>query len=125
MEPSIKQLLWHKMRGDLAAYVPETASHSLLMCCACGLPAERVLRSRTYYSPAGTEGRSGTRSGRSGHPANTRAGNLLLCRKPLLYRGSKLYDDGCNSWKGRSYDKPITKILTQVAKKWTGVHKND
>jgi hypothetical protein len=42
MEPSIKELLWHKMRSDLANYVPDVAGNQLLMCCACGrfLPQE-------------------------------------------------------------------------------------
>ena len=35
-------------------------------------------------------------------PANVRSGTLLLCRKPLLYKGSQLYDNGCNSWKTTS-----------------------
>lgn len=39
---SIKDKLWHKMRQDLASFVPEIASNKLLMCCACGrfLPRE-------------------------------------------------------------------------------------
>ena len=44
-------------------------------------------------------------------PANVRSGNLLLCRKPLLYTGSKLYDNVCNSWKGRFYDKATSEII--------------
>jgi hypothetical protein len=42
MAPSIKERLWHKMRADLARFVPETADNNLLMCCACGrfLPQE-------------------------------------------------------------------------------------
>jgi hypothetical protein len=36
MYPSIKERLWHKMRRDLANYVPETNGNRLLMCCACG-----------------------------------------------------------------------------------------
>jgi hypothetical protein len=42
MQPSIKDRLCHKMRRDLASYVPEIASNRLLMCCACGrfLPQE-------------------------------------------------------------------------------------
>jgi hypothetical protein len=36
MAPSIKERLWHKMRLDLARYIPEVAGNRLLMCCACG-----------------------------------------------------------------------------------------
>ncbi len=42
-------------------------------------------------------------------PANVRSGNLLLCRK--LYKNSPMYNNGCNSWKGRLYDKPISDIF--------------
>jgi hypothetical protein len=45
-------------------------------------------------------------------PANVRSGNLLLCKQPLLYKDSKLYNNGCNSWKGRFYDKPISEIFS-------------
>jgi hypothetical protein len=40
-----------------------------------------------------------------------RSGNLLLCKKPLNYKNSPLYGNGCNSWKGRFYDTPISEIL--------------
>ena len=36
MLPSLKERLWHKMRGDLATYIPELDDNQLLMCCACG-----------------------------------------------------------------------------------------
>ena len=41
-----------------------------------------------------------------------RAGNLLLCRQPLHYKGSRVYNNGCNSWKGRYYDKPISELVS-------------
>jgi len=39
---SIREALWHKMRHDLAKYVPEIIGNQLLMCCGCGhfLPQE-------------------------------------------------------------------------------------
>lgn len=109
---SIKERLWHNMRRDLARFVPETEGNQLLMCCTCGrfLPQEffdlehlipqRALRS----DPAVVRSDPAT-------PANVRSGNLLLCKKPLLYKGSKLYGNGCNSWKGRFYDGPIADLL--------------
>jgi hypothetical protein len=36
MSASIKERLWHKMRSDLAQFVPAVAANNLLMCCACG-----------------------------------------------------------------------------------------
>jgi hypothetical protein len=41
-----------------------------------------------------------------------RSGNLLLCKKPLLYKNSPMYNNGCNSWRGRFYDKPISDIFS-------------
>ena len=39
---SIKENLWHKMRSDLASYIPQLTENNLLMCCTCGrfLPYE-------------------------------------------------------------------------------------
>jgi len=113
MEPSIKERLWHKMRGDLAKYVPEVTNNQLLMCCACGrfLPQEffdlehLIPQQALKADPADVRSNPAT-------PANIRAGNLLLCKKPLLYKGSPLYDNGCNSWKGRFYDRPISEIFS-------------
>jgi hypothetical protein len=113
MEPSIKERLWHKMRTDLANFVPETLSNQLLMCCACGrfLPQEHfdlehlVPRRALRTDPPEVRNNPAT-------PANVRAGNLLLCKKPLLYKNSPLYNNGCNSWKGRFYDGPISDIFS-------------
>jgi hypothetical protein len=114
MEASIKERLWHKMRSDLANYVPEVASNRLLMCCVCGrfLPQELfdlehlVPQQALRADPESVRANPAT-------PANIRAGNLLLCRKPLIYKGSKVYNNGCNSWKGRFYDKPISDVFAE------------
>jgi hypothetical protein len=112
MLPSIEDRLWHTMRADLAKFVPETSENDLLMCCACG----RFLRHKDFdlehlvprqalrTDPIEVRDDPAT-------PANVRSGNILLCRKPLLYKNSPLYGNGCNSWKGRFYDKPISEIL--------------
>src|SRR6266849_140471 len=113
MMPSIKEHLWHKMRRDLANFVPEISGNQLLMCCTCGrfLPQEcfdlehLIPQQALKADPLVVRNNPIT-------PANVRAGNLLLCKKPLLYKGSKLYDNGCNSWKGRFYDKPISDIFS-------------
>jgi hypothetical protein len=112
MTPSIKEHLWHKMRSDLATFVPEIAVNQLLMCCCCGrfLPQEFFDLEHLIPQQALREDPPTVRSN-AATPSNVRSGNLLLCKKPLLYRGSKLYDNGCNSWKGRFYDKPISDIL--------------
>ncbi len=94
MEPSIKERLWHKMRGDLAGYVPDIAGSQLLMCCACGrfLPQEcfnlehLVPQQALKADPKNVRGNPAT-------PANIRAGNLLLCKEPLRHKGLKVYNN--------------------------------
>ena len=57
--------------------------------------------------------------------ANTRAGNLLLCKKPLKVKRDVVYGNGCNSWKGRFYDKAISQLISTTAfqaKNCTEVH---
>jgi hypothetical protein len=53
-------------------------------------------------------------------PANVRAGTILLCTRPLHYRGARFYNNGCNSWKGKNYDGPMTRIFTGKV----GQHRN-
>jgi hypothetical protein len=106
-EPSIKERLWYKMHADLAKFVPETSENDLLMCCACGrfLPQEHfdlehlVPRQALRSDPLEARNNPAT-------PANVRSGNLLLCKKPLLYKNSPMYSNGCNGWKGRFYARP-------------------
>jgi hypothetical protein len=112
MVASIKEQLWHSMRLDLGRFIPELQHNQLLMCCCCGrflgqefFDLEHLIpRQALKNAPLAVRSDPTT-------PNNVRSGNLLLCKKPLLYRGSKLYDNGCNSWKGRFYDKPISDIL--------------
>ena len=126
MGASIKEKLWHKMRGDLADYVPEISGNQLLMCCACGrfLPQEcfdlehLIPRQALKRDPEIVRHNPAT-------SANVRSGNLLLCKKPLKHRGNKVYENGCNSWKGRFYDGPIAELLLGEAwqpQKSTQVH---
>jgi hypothetical protein len=112
MQPSIKEQLWHKMRHDLAKFVPEISTNHLLMCCCCGrflasefFDLEHLIPQQALKAdPLVVRSDPAT-------PNNVRSGNLLLCKKSLIYKGSKLYGNGCNSWKGRFYDKPISDIL--------------
>jgi hypothetical protein len=40
-----------------------------------------------------------------------------MCTKPLHCGGARFYNNGCNSWKGKNFDGPMTKVLTgKVAK---------
>jgi hypothetical protein len=113
LTPSIKERLWHKLRADLARYVPEVANTPSLMCCLCGrfLPQhsfslEHLVPQQTLkMDPFVVRTNPAT-------PANLRSGNLLLCSEPLLYKKSPLYNNGCNSWKGRFFDRPISEIFS-------------
>ncbi len=113
----IREKLWHKMRQVFASYIPDIAQNQLLMCCACGrfLPQESfdlehlIPQQSLRQDPDVVRHNPVT-------PANVRAGNLLLCKKPLtLKSGRKVYNSGCNSWKGRFYDKPISELVSQRA----------
>jgi hypothetical protein len=121
MLPSIKERLWHKMRADLERFVPEISDTQLLMCCACGrfLPRESFDLEHLIPQQALKADPPAVRSNPA-TPANVRSGNLLLCKQPLLYKNSKLYDNGCNSWKGRFYDKPISEIFSGKAMQGEG-----
>jgi hypothetical protein len=125
MTASISDKLWHKMRHDLAHYVPEIAGNRLLMCCACGrfLPQECFDLEHLIPQQALKQDPDVVRANLV-TPANVRAANLLLCRKSLIYKGSKIYGNGCNSWKGRFYDKPIRQLVSgkQSPESYTQVH---
>lgn len=116
MTSSIRDRLWHKMRSDLTQYIPEMASNDVLMCCACG----RFLRQAEFslehlipkqalkHDPQPVRLNPDT-------PENVRAGNLLLCRKPLKLQGKIVYENGCNSWKGKHYDRALADLLGRRA----------
>jgi hypothetical protein len=113
---SIREKLWHKMRRDLANFVPEIAGNSLLMCCACGrfLPQECFDLDHLIPQQALRQDPSAVRTDPA-TPANLRAANLLLCKKPLTIKGNTVYRNGCNSWKGRFYDKLISELISTRA----------
>ena len=46
-------------------------------------------------------------------PKNARAGNLLLCKKPLRVKGLKVFNNGFNSWKGKHYDTAIAELVSE------------
>lgn len=110
---NIRERLWHAMRSDLAVFLPEVIDRELLMCPGCGrmlpfgdfslehLIPQQVLRS----DPPNVRQNPAT-------PVNVRAGNLLLCKKPLKLGGQVINENGCNGWKGRMYDGRIAELLS-------------
>ncbi|MGM4926006.1 hypothetical protein AB8A31_24105 [Tardiphaga sp. 804_B3_N1_9] len=113
LDTSIKERLWHKMRAYLTKFVPEIANNRLLMCCACGrfLPQDDFDLEHVIPQQALREDPLEVRNDPA-TPRNVRARNILLCRKPLLYKNSPLHGSGCNSWKGKHFDGPIADILS-------------
>lgn len=113
IQPALKERLWHKMRTDLQKYIPAIANEPLLMCCTCGrflsfedFDVEHIIpRQALDNDPKAVRENAAT-------PKNVRAGTTLLCKKRLRYKNSRFYENGCNSWKGRFYDKPIAEVLS-------------
>jgi hypothetical protein len=111
---SIKEILWHKMRADLAKFVPEVTNNHLLMCAACGrfltqefFDREHLIPQQSLkFDPVAVQLNPETSK-------NSRAGNLLLCKKPLRVKGVKVFNNGCNSWKGKHFDKAIAELISE------------
>ncbi len=86
------------------------------MCCACGrrlsqqdFDLEHLIPQQSLREdPAIVRADPST-------PKNVRAGNLLLCKAPLKYKGNQIHGSGCNSWKGRHYDRAIRDLTTAKA----------
>jgi hypothetical protein len=116
MTASIRDQLWHRMRQDLMKFVPAISGNQLLMCCACGrfLPQECFDLDHLIPQQALKQDPKAVRANPA-TPANTRAGNLLLCKKPLKIKGSVVHGNGCNSWKGKFYDKAISQLISTTA----------
>jgi len=115
--PGLKEILWHKMRDDLKTYIPRVADTDLLMCPTCCrfLPFEHFDIEHVIPKRALADDPSVVREA---IPANRRGVTTLLCNKRLLLKGNTIYDKGCNSWKGRFYDKFLREIFnTNVTKK--------
>lgn len=108
VDPSVKEKLWHQLQGDLATYIPEIVSAGLLMCCTCGrfLPFEKFNLEHIIPQQALLDDPPEIKS----NPAatkNVRSGTTLLCNEPLRVSGTTVHRNGCNSWKGKFFDKAI------------------
>jgi hypothetical protein len=112
--PGFKEILWHRMRGDLSSYLPQILDTDRLICPMCGrfLPfdeftLEHIIPQQTLADdPADV---------RATIPKNERAVLTLLCKRRLLLKGKRIYDNGCNSWKGRFYDRYLRETFSAKA----------
>lgn len=109
---SICDALWHKMRDDLAKFAPQIIDDQLLMCCACGRFLPRDCFDLEHLVPQQALRKDPpTVTGNPLTTVNIRAGNLLLCKKPLRIKDKVIYQNGCNSWKGRFYDRALSDLV--------------
>jgi hypothetical protein len=109
---SIKEKLWHKLRQDLQSYIPEINETNLLMCCVCGrflsyedFNLEHIIPQQALADDP-IEIKSNPET-----TANARSGVILLCMKRLLIK-ERIYNNGCNGWKGRYYDTHLRELLS-------------
>ena len=99
----IREKLWHEMRQDLAKFYPDGRFLQQEWFDLEHLIPQQALK----HDPDAVRINPETSK-------NIRAGNLLLCKKPLTLNGRKVYNNGCNSWKGRFYDKPISELYSSA-----------
>jgi hypothetical protein len=100
------------MRHDLQSYAPQTGQNNLLMCCTCGrfLPPENFSLEHIIPQQALADDPKEIKANRQ-TTTNIRSGNILLCNKPILIKGLKTTNNGCNGWKGRCYDGLTREVL--------------
>ncbi len=112
LDSSLKERLWHRLRQDLARFAPDRMDDDHLMCCACGrfLPYDDLSLEHIIPKQALSDDPIEVKTNPLG-TKNIRAGTTLLCRKPLLIKEKTVYQNGCNSWKGKFYDSAIREIL--------------
>jgi len=109
--PAQKEILWHRLRGDLISLVPWFADSSQLLCPACCRPigyddfsVEHVIPKQALScDPVPV---------RQAVSQNERSGLTLLCKKPLVINGKRVPGSGCNSWKGKHFDSYLRDLLT-------------
>jgi len=102
--PSLKERLWQKMRDDLKDYIPDISGTNLAMCPTCCrfLPIENFNIEHVIPQQSLADDPPEVRDA---IPKNERGVTILLCNKRLQIREKTVYWSGCNSWKGRFYDK--------------------
>ncbi len=117
--PGLKEILWHKMRDDLKKYIPQVANTEVLMCPTCCrfLPFEHFDVEHIIPQQVLNDDPVDVREAIS---RNERSVTVLLCKKRLLIKGRKVYDNGCNSWKGRFYDKFLREVFNGSVMKRKG-----
>lgn len=107
--PGLKQTLWHSMRGDLGALMPDILHSDQLMCPACGrfLAIDDFNIEHIVPQQALDDDPHEVRAAIS---RNERGVTTLLCKRNILI-GNKLRGNGCNGWKGRYFDRYLNDVF--------------
>ncbi|RUU02335.1 hypothetical protein EOD23_20010 [Mesorhizobium sp. USDA-HM6] len=107
--PNLKEILWENNRSDLVKYVPKCPD-DLILCPTCcrflkydDFSIEHIVPQQALDDDDASVKKNLTKSDRSVV--------TLLCNKQLLINGKRIYANGCNSWKGRFYDKFLRDIF--------------
>ena len=117
---SIKDKLWHTTREDLAHYAPWILESQQLMCCACGRFLQREDFTLEHLIPQQALKRDPTTvRSNPDTSVNVRAGNLLLCKKPLKHNGTMIYRSDVTVGKASSTTRPLANCCRR---KHTGPH---
>lgn len=91
------------MRADLVSFAPWFEEEKRILCPICFRPLLYNDFSVEHIKPRQVVAMD-PKEARESISRNERSGMTLLCRKPLLIDGKIIYNDGCNSWKGKHYD---------------------
>lgn len=108
--PGLKQTLWHNMRQDLTGIVPWFADNGLLLCPTCcrALPYDGFSIEHIIPQQALADDPQEVKTAIS---KIDRSGITLLCKKTLVFKNKTIHGHGCNSWKGKHYDRYIREAL--------------
>jgi hypothetical protein len=105
-----KEKIWHGMRDDLKSLAPWFVDYDLLLCPTClrhitfdEFSLEHIIPQQALDDDHKTARDAVTR--------NQRAGLALLCSKRLAIKDNLIVQNGCNSWKGKHFDRFIRQVL--------------
>lgn len=108
--PGLKDRLWYEMRDDLVSLVPWFADNNLLLCPTCCRALRYEEFSLEHIIPQQAVADDPDLA-RAAVPKNERSGITLLCRRSLVFEKNSIPGQGCNSWKGKHYDRFVREAL--------------
>jgi hypothetical protein len=119
LEASIREKLWHRQRESLQQFLPPDFVGDVLMCPTCGRFLKQSEFSLDHLIPQQAI-KKDPAAVRQRLSKNVRAGNILLCSKALKIGGKTVYENGCNSWKGRFYDSRLADLFCKEVGDYPG-----